>query len=107
MHLPPPEVLLWHLDHTETADEFRERTERELSGDDARTLPLRYARDGRRHRDFREAVELLEEMGRESPGRVRFIHLNHTNPALNDEDLQDEIRSKGFPVAEVGERTRI
>ena len=59
------------------------------------------------HPPMIRTMELLQEMGRESPGRVRFIHLNHTNPALNDQDLQDEIRSKGFPVAEVGERTRI
>lgn len=59
------------------------------------------------HPPMIRTMELLEEMGRNSPGRVRFIHLNHTNPALNDEDLQDEIRGRGFPVAEVGERTRI
>ena len=52
-------------------------------------------------------MELLEEIGRDAPGRVRFIHLNHTNPALNREDLQTEVKSRGFPVAEVGERTRI
>jgi phosphoribosyl 1,2-cyclic phosphodiesterase len=46
-------------------------------------------------------------VGRETPGRVRFIHLNHTNPALNDQDLQDTIRARGFPVAEVGERVAI
>ena len=59
------------------------------------------------HPPMIRTMELLEAMGRESPGRVRFIHLNHTNPALNDQDLQDEIRGKGFPVAEVGERTKI
>ena len=59
------------------------------------------------HPPMIRTMELLEEVGRESPGRVRFIHLNHTNPALNDQNLQDEIRGKGFPVAEVGERTKI
>ena len=59
------------------------------------------------HPPMIRTMELLQAMGRESPGRVRFIHLNHTNPALNDQDLQDEIRGKGFPVAEVGERTKI
>ena len=54
--------VLYHLDGSETSDQFRERRERELSGDDARTLALRFARDGRRHRDFREAVEMLEEV---------------------------------------------
>ena len=54
--------VLYHLDGTEISDQFRERREREFSGDDARTLALRLARDGRRHRDFREAVEMLEEV---------------------------------------------
>ncbi len=59
------------------------------------------------HPPMIRTMELLEEIGREQPGRVRFIHLNHTNPALNDLDLQDRIRAKGFPVAEVGERVEI
>ena len=59
------------------------------------------------HPPMIRTMELLEAMGRKTPGRVRFIHLNHTNPALNDLDLQDEIRGRGFPVAEVGERVGI
>ncbi len=59
------------------------------------------------HPPMIRTMELLEAVGRETPGRVRFIHLNHTNPALNDLDLQDEIRGRGFPVAEVGERIAI
>jgi len=58
-HGPHP-IVLWHLDASETIDEFKERRGRELSGDDARTLPVRYSRDGRRHRDFQEAVEMLD-----------------------------------------------
>ena len=59
------------------------------------------------HPPMVRTMELLEELGRETPGRVRFIHLNHTNPALNRDDLQAEIRERGFPVAEVGERVRL
>ena len=59
------------------------------------------------HPPMVRTMELLEEVGRETPGRVRFIHLNHTNPALNRDDLQAEIRERGFPVAEVGERVRL
>ena len=56
------------------------------------------------HPPMVRTMELLEKVGRETPGRVRFIHLNHTNPAFNRADLQAEIRERGFPVAEVGER---
>ena len=59
------------------------------------------------HPPMVRTMELLEEVGRDAPGRVRFIHLNHTNPALNRADIQETVREKGFPVAEVGERTRI
>ena len=59
------------------------------------------------HPPMIRTMELLKAVGRETPGRVRFIHLNHTNPALNDQDLQDTIRARGFPVAEVGERLAI
>lgn len=48
-------------------------------------------------------MKLLEEQARLRPGSIRFIHLNHTNPALFDEVIRDEIRSRGFAVAEQGE----
>lgn len=59
------------------------------------------------HPPMVRTMELLETEGVETPGRIRFIHLNHTNPALNRDDLQAEIRDRGFPVAEVGERVVI
>lgn len=40
--------------------------------------------------------------------KVRFIHLNHTNPALNpDGDVRKEIERKGFRVAEEMERVEL
>ena len=56
------------------------------------------------HPPMVRTMELLEDVGRKTPGRIRFIHLNHTNPALTDPELQARIRTRGFPVAEVGER---
>ncbi len=56
------------------------------------------------HPPMVRTMELLEAVGRATPGRIRFIHLNHTNPALNDADLQRAIKERGFAVADVGER---
>ena len=56
------------------------------------------------HPPMVRTMELLEDVGRKTPGRIRFIHLNHTNPALTDPELQTRIKTRGFPVAEVGER---
>lgn len=41
------------------------------------------------------------------PVDLRFIHLNHTNPALRDEAIQRRIRSSGGAIAAVGERTNL
>lgn len=50
------------------------------------------------------SMDLLQERVRERPGSVRFIHLNHTNPALHDEEIRASIEARGFRVAEQGER---
>ena len=58
-------------------------------------------------KDYCRTMELLGAVGRETPGRVRFIHLNHTNPALNRADLQAEVKAMqrvavtGAPKAEM------
>ena len=49
-------------------------------------------------------MEQLEEYAQKQPGRIRFIHLNHTNPVWNDPVLQKEIEQRGFRLAEEGER---
>ena len=37
--------------------------------------------------------------------KIRFIHLNHTNPALRpDSAARQQIERAGFHVAEIGER---
>jgi len=49
-------------------------------------------------------MELLRDLAKENPGRFRFIHLNHTNPALFNEEIRRDLEDRGFRVAEVGER---
>lgn len=67
---------------------------RELPGRDLSEIP---------HPPMVLTMQLLEQQARLRPGSIRFIHLNHTNPALFDEVIRDEIRSRGFAVAEAGE----
>ena len=51
-----------------------------------------------------DSMKRLAKEALEHPGRFRFIHLNHTNPALVDPKIQAEIHKKGFRIAERGER---
>jgi pyrroloquinoline quinone biosynthesis protein B len=56
---------------------------------------------------------MVDTMGRlnmwiqEHPDRLRFIHLNHTNPALRNPNIRDGIKRRGFAVAERGERVTL
>ncbi|MBK8974767.1 MAG: MBL fold metallo-hydrolase [Planctomycetes bacterium] len=54
-----------------------------------------------------DTMDRLQDRARRQPGALRFIHLNHTNPALNDPELAKRIAARGFRVAEVGERTAL
>jgi len=67
----------------------------ELPGRDLSKIP---------HPRMVETMRLLEGEARERPGRIRFLHLNHTNPALHDVELREEIEARGFRIAEEGER---
>ena len=71
---------------------------RELSGRDLGVIP---------HPPMIDTMQRLESVARERPGAVRFIHLNHTNPVLHDSTLLDELRSRGFDLAEQGECTLV
>lgn len=46
----------------------------------------------------------LAEVAAKRPGMVRFLHLNHSNPALHEAALRQAIRARGFAVAVAGER---
>lgn len=52
-----------------------------------------------------ETMERLAALPAAERAKVRFIHLNHTNPALwPDSEERREIERRGFRVAEEGER---
>jgi pyrroloquinoline quinone biosynthesis protein B len=55
------------------------------------------------HPFMRETMELLGPLAMKQPGRIRFVHFNHTNPVLRDAALVAEIEAVGFGVPEVGE----
>lgn len=56
------------------------------------------------HPPMIDTMERFADRVRETPGLIRFIHLNHTNPALHEEKVLQVIRDRGFIVAETGER---
>jgi pyrroloquinoline quinone biosynthesis protein B len=49
-----------------------------------------------------ETMTLLADVAMACPGRIQFIHLNHTNRAMRDAGLVAEIEAKGFRVPETG-----
>lgn len=70
---------------------------------DGRELPER-AREEIPHPPMVDTMARLAELAESRPGAVRFLHLNHTNPAWNDPDLAAEVDARGFRIATVGER---
>jgi pyrroloquinoline quinone biosynthesis protein B len=57
-----------------------------------------------RHPFIRETMAELGDRAKARPGRFRFIHLNHTNPALHDPRIRRRIEAAGFRIAKQGER---
>lgn len=50
-----------------------------------------------------ETMELLKELSVENRAKVRFIHLNHTNPLLDKtSEAYKNVIKRGFQVAEIG-----
>jgi pyrroloquinoline quinone biosynthesis protein B len=57
------------------------------------------------HPRIRETMNRLQALPDSERTKVRFIHLNHTNPALDpDGNTRQEIEQRGFHVANEGER---
>src|SRR4029453_12246326 len=53
-----------------------------------------------------ETTKLLEQLSPEQRAKVHFIHLNHTNPALDPaSDATRNLTRAGVSVAQEGERT--
>jgi pyrroloquinoline quinone biosynthesis protein B len=71
---------------------------RELPGRDLSEIP---------HPPMVVTMEKLQESALREPGRFRFIHLNHSNPALRDPEIRANIEKRGFRVAEIAERVRL
>ena len=69
----------------------------ELPGRDLTKIP---------HPMMTRTMDLLADRVRREPGSVRFIHLNHTNPALTDPSVAAEVVRRGFAIAVAGERVR-
>ncbi len=60
------------------------------------------------HPRMRQTMDLLQSQPDDVRARVRFIHLNHTNPALDPHsDARREIDRRGYRVAEEGERVEL
>jgi pyrroloquinoline quinone biosynthesis protein B len=60
-----------------------------------------------RHPLMTATMALLAERARQRPGAIRFVHLNHTNPALHDPLVRARVEAAGFAIAEQGERVRL
>ena len=48
-------------------------------------------------------MALLADVAIDRPGAIRFIHFNHTNPAITDADTARSVEAKGFGIAKQGE----
>ncbi len=58
-----------------------------------------------RHPRVRETMDLLGPLPATERAKVRFIHLNHTNPLLDPQSAASaEVTARGFAVAREGER---
>lgn len=57
------------------------------------------------HPFIRESMQRFVALSKDNRSKVAFIHLNHTNPALDlGSNASAEIKRRGFRVAEQGER---
>lgn len=54
------------------------------------------------HPFIEESIELFQDLSNEEKDKIYFIHLNHTNPLLWDDEAIKELESKGFHVAKTG-----
>ena len=69
--------------------------ERELPGRDLSEIP---------HPTISESMSRFSSLPANARAKIRFIHLNQSNPALRDRATQKLIRDRGFGIARDGER---
>ena len=51
-----------------------------------------------------DTMDRFSTVAEDTPGKIRFIHLNHTNPAFSNSEIEKQIRERGFRIALQGER---
>lgn len=51
-----------------------------------------------------ETMELFSSESKRTKSKVHFIHFNHTNPLLFEENKRKEVLEKGFNIAEQGQK---
>ena len=51
-----------------------------------------------------DTMDRFSTIAEDTPGKIRFIHLNHTNPAFSNNEIEKQIRERGFRIALQGER---
>lgn len=73
---------------------------------DGSELPERNL-DEIRHPLIVRTMQRLSDVARQRPGALRFLHLNHTNPALHDAAVRARIEAAGFAIATEGERVSL
>lgn len=56
------------------------------------------------HPTMKETMQRLASRARAQPGALRFIHLNHSNPAWRDPLVEAQVDRQGFALARRGER---
>jgi len=50
------------------------------------------------HPLIKRSMKTLESFAAEHPDVIRFIHFNHSNPALHDKQIQEAIKHAGFGI---------
>ncbi|NNC99405.1 MAG: pyrroloquinoline quinone biosynthesis protein PqqB [Gammaproteobacteria bacterium] len=101
-----PDINKWHLWDSDIAELVKTVDyalldasffgEGELPGRDMSKVP---------HPLVSETMELLQDLSVNERKKVWFIHMNHTNPLLNqDSEEYQQVRAKGFKVAREGVR---
>lgn len=56
------------------------------------------------HPFMEESMAIFDTLPEEEKSKVFFIHFNHTNPVLqNESDAREEVKKRGFQVAEEGQ----
>ncbi len=102
------------IDSWEDWDEEGTRIESALASADVAFLDASFYADGEipgrdmsgfPHPLITQTMERLRDLPPDERAKVRFIHLNHTNPALRpDSEARRAIEAGGFAVARRGER---